>query len=170
MRSLAGRRSQGPVSIALGQHAESDSEPAEPIDLDQVIEEAGGFRVGAAVTGAELKEHADSKYEVLDSEMIELTHSYRDGESEVFYTPDGVEYRCPRAAVEAGAVEKSNYVAWSKDGEVWYAEAAAPTGPWKGSDEPDRSQSGPAWPRMPPAPSMGRTLASMRRSSTRMPL
>jgi elongation factor P len=49
---------------------------------------------------AELKEHADSKYEVLDSELIELTHSYRDGESEVFYTPDGVEYRCPRAAVE----------------------------------------------------------------------
>jgi translation elongation factor P/translation initiation factor 5A len=48
----------------------------------------------------ELKEHGDSKYEVLDSETIELTHSYRDGEVEVFYTPEGVEYRCPRAAVE----------------------------------------------------------------------
>lgn len=48
----------------------------------------------------ELKEHGDSKYDVLDSELIELSHSYRDGEDEVFYTPDGEEYRCPRAAVE----------------------------------------------------------------------
>jgi translation elongation factor P/translation initiation factor 5A len=49
---------------------------------------------------AELKEHGDSKYEVLDSETIELSHSYREGDDEVFYTPDGVEYRCPHAAVE----------------------------------------------------------------------
>jgi translation elongation factor P/translation initiation factor 5A len=49
---------------------------------------------------AELKEHGDSKYEVLDSETIELAHSYREGDDEVFYTPDGVEYRCPHAAVE----------------------------------------------------------------------
>jgi elongation factor P len=48
----------------------------------------------------ELKEHSDSKYEVLDSELLELVHSYRDGEDEVFYTPNGVEYRCPRTAVE----------------------------------------------------------------------
>src|SRR5678816_4595769 len=48
----------------------------------------------------ELKEHGDSKYEVLDSETIELTHSYREGEVEVFYTSEGVDYRCPRAAVE----------------------------------------------------------------------
>jgi translation elongation factor P/translation initiation factor 5A len=48
----------------------------------------------------ELKEHGDSKYEVLDSETVDLAHSYRDGDVEVFYTPDGVEYRCPRAAVE----------------------------------------------------------------------
>jgi len=48
----------------------------------------------------ELKEHGDSKYEVLDSELIELTHSYRDGDDEVFYTPEGGEYRCPHAAVE----------------------------------------------------------------------
>jgi elongation factor P len=48
----------------------------------------------------ELKEHGDSKYEVLDSEVVELAHSYRDGEDDVFYTPDGVEYRCPHAAVE----------------------------------------------------------------------
>ena len=49
---------------------------------------------------AELKEHSESKYEVLDSETIELTHSYREGDDEVFYTPEGVEYRCARAAVE----------------------------------------------------------------------
>jgi len=48
----------------------------------------------------ELKEHGDSKYEVLDSEVIELSHSYRDGDDEVFYTPSGEEYRCPHAAVE----------------------------------------------------------------------
>ena len=49
---------------------------------------------------AELKEHGDSKYEVLDSETIELAHSYREGDDEVFYTPEGVEYRCPHSAVE----------------------------------------------------------------------
>jgi elongation factor P len=49
---------------------------------------------------AELKEHGDSKYEVLDSETVELTHSYREGNDEVFYTPEGVEYRCPHASVE----------------------------------------------------------------------
>ena len=49
---------------------------------------------------AELKEHSETKYEVLDSETIELTHSYREGDDEVFYTPEGVEYRCPHAAVE----------------------------------------------------------------------
>ncbi|HEV8113862.1 MAG TPA: hypothetical protein VGR31_13890 [Planctomycetota bacterium] len=48
----------------------------------------------------DLKEHGETKYEVLDSELIELTHSYRDGDDEVFYTPDGVEYRCAHAAVE----------------------------------------------------------------------
>jgi len=49
---------------------------------------------------AELKEHSESKYEVLDSETIELTHSYREGDDEVFYTPEGIEYRCAHAAVE----------------------------------------------------------------------
>ena len=49
---------------------------------------------------SEVKEHADTKYEVLDSEVIDLAHSYRDGQDEVFYTPDGVEFRCPAPAVE----------------------------------------------------------------------
>ena len=49
---------------------------------------------------SELKEHGDSKYEVLDSEITELSHSYRDGEQEVFFKEDGEEVRCPAAACE----------------------------------------------------------------------
>lgn len=48
----------------------------------------------------ELKEHTDSKWEVLDKEDVELTHSYRDGQEEVFYKEDGEEVRCPIAAAE----------------------------------------------------------------------
>lgn len=56
----------------------------------------------------ELKEHGDSKYEVLDSEIIDLAHSYRDGNDEVFYTPEGEEYRCPAAAVEDALLWKTD--------------------------------------------------------------
>jgi elongation factor P len=49
---------------------------------------------------SELKEHPDSKYEVLDKEEIDLTHSYRDAQEEVFYKTDGEEVRCPVAAAE----------------------------------------------------------------------
>jgi elongation factor P len=48
----------------------------------------------------ELKEHGDTKYEVLDKDEKELSHSYRDGPAEVFFTPDGEELRCPAAACE----------------------------------------------------------------------
>jgi elongation factor P len=48
----------------------------------------------------ELKEHGDSKYEVLDKEEVDLTHSYRDGQEEVFYRESGDEVRCPIAAAE----------------------------------------------------------------------
>jgi elongation factor P len=48
----------------------------------------------------ELKEHGDAKYEVLDKEEVDLTHSYRDGPEEVFYKPDGDEVRCAVAAAE----------------------------------------------------------------------
>ena len=48
----------------------------------------------------ELKEHGDSKYEVLDKEEVELTHSYRDGVDEVFFSPTGEEVRCSVAAAE----------------------------------------------------------------------
>jgi elongation factor P len=49
---------------------------------------------------SELKEHGDAKYEVLDKEETDLTHSYRDGPEEVFYKPDGDEVRCAVAAAE----------------------------------------------------------------------
>jgi elongation factor P len=48
----------------------------------------------------ELKEHGDTKYELLDNEIVELTYSYRDGIDEVFFNPDGEEVRCPHAAAE----------------------------------------------------------------------
>ena len=47
---------------------------------------------------SELKEHGDSKYEVLDNATIDLSHSYQDGGEEVFYTPSGEEHRCSREA------------------------------------------------------------------------
>lgn len=49
---------------------------------------------------AELKEHTDSKWEVLDKEERDLTHSYRDGIDEVFFTETGDEVRCAVAAAE----------------------------------------------------------------------
>ena len=54
------------------------------------------------VTGrvSEVTAQGDDKYNVLESETIDLTHSYKDGNDEVFYTPSGEEYRCPAAAVE----------------------------------------------------------------------
>lgn len=49
---------------------------------------------------SEVKEHGDSKYEVLDKEEVELSHSYRDAQEEVFYKESGEEVRCPVAAAE----------------------------------------------------------------------
>ena len=46
----------------------------------------------------ELKEHTDSKWEVLDKEERDLSHSYRDGIDEVFFTETGDEVRCAVAA------------------------------------------------------------------------
>jgi elongation factor P len=46
----------------------------------------------------EMKEHGETKYEVLDTEKIDLTHSYRDGNEEVFYTASGEEYRVAHEA------------------------------------------------------------------------
>lgn len=48
----------------------------------------------------EVTAQADDRYETLESETIDLAHSYKDGNDEVFYTPAGEEYRCAAAAVE----------------------------------------------------------------------
>jgi len=48
----------------------------------------------------ELKEHSDSKFETLDKEEREMSHSYTDGEAEVFFTQAGEEFRCPKVAAE----------------------------------------------------------------------
>jgi elongation factor P len=49
---------------------------------------------------SELKEHGDTRFEILDKEEVELSHSYRDGPDEVFFTAEGEEVRCPVAAAE----------------------------------------------------------------------
>ena len=46
----------------------------------------------------ELKEHGDTKFEFLESEKVDLSHSYSDGPEEVFYDKEGGEYRCSSAA------------------------------------------------------------------------
>lgn len=49
---------------------------------------------------SEITAQPDDRYSVLESEVIELEHSYRDQTEEVFYTKTGEEWRCPIAAVE----------------------------------------------------------------------
>lgn len=49
---------------------------------------------------SEVTAQPDDRYSVLESEVIDLEHSYRDGPEEVFYTKTGEEYRCPAAPVE----------------------------------------------------------------------
>ena len=63
------------------------------------------MRVKNLATGriAELKEHGDTKFEVLDNEIVELSHSYRDGADEVFYSPEGEEHRCNHEVAQGRA-------------------------------------------------------------------
>lgn len=49
---------------------------------------------------SEVTAQPDDRYTVLESQVIELEHSYRDGPEEVFYTKTGEEWRCPAAGVE----------------------------------------------------------------------
>jgi len=49
---------------------------------------------------SEITAQGDDKYEVLESETIKLSHSYRDGADEIFYTESGDEYRCPTVTCE----------------------------------------------------------------------
>ena len=48
----------------------------------------------------EVTAQGDDKYEVLESESVKLSHSYRDGNDEVFYTESGEEYRCTSVSCE----------------------------------------------------------------------
>ncbi|MFO1009107.1 MAG: hypothetical protein U1F29_03505 [Planctomycetota bacterium] len=60
------------------------------------------MRVKDLLTGrvSEITAQGDDRYDVLENETIDLEHSYREGTDEVFYTPEGEEYRCPAAGVE----------------------------------------------------------------------
>lgn len=49
---------------------------------------------------SEVTAQPDDRYDVLDAEVIELEHSYRDGADEVFYTAAGEEWRMPAAGLE----------------------------------------------------------------------
>jgi elongation factor P len=49
---------------------------------------------------SEVTAQPDDRYAVFDSETIDLEYSYREGPDEIFYTPDGIEWRCPAVAVE----------------------------------------------------------------------
>lgn len=74
----------------------------------------------------ELKEHSDSRFEVLDTSQIDISHSYTEGPEEVFYTPSGDEYRCPNAAAaEALKWECDRYRGFLADGRL--VSVATPT-------------------------------------------
>lgn len=49
---------------------------------------------------SEFKEHGDNKWDQLENSVVEMTHSYRDGTEEVFYSEDGEELRCPVEAAK----------------------------------------------------------------------
>ena len=49
---------------------------------------------------SEVTAQPDDRYSSPENETVDLEYSYRDGPDEVFYTPDGVEWRCPVAGVE----------------------------------------------------------------------
>lgn len=48
----------------------------------------------------EIKDHGDTKYEVLENERVDLNHSYSDGLEEVFYDKEGNEFRCSSEAAK----------------------------------------------------------------------
>ena len=65
----------------------------------------------------ELKEHGDTRFEVLENEKVELSHSYQDGLEEVFYDKEGGEYRCSaEAAKDALMWICDNYVGFLVNG------------------------------------------------------
>ena len=68
---------------------------------------------------SELKEHGDTKFEFMESEKVDLSHSYSDGPEEVFYDKDGAEFRCPaEAAKEALIWGSDSYVGFLVNGQL----------------------------------------------------
>jgi hypothetical protein len=49
---------------------------------------------------SEVTAQPDDRYDVLDAELIDLEHSYRDGPDEVFYAESGEEWRIPADGLE----------------------------------------------------------------------
>jgi elongation factor P len=56
----------------------------------------------------ELTSQGDDKFEVLETETLDLTHSYREGDEEVFYTAEGEEYRCKADAAADSLLWKAD--------------------------------------------------------------
>ena len=67
----------------------------------------------------ELKEHGETKFEVLDNEKVELSHSYAEGPEDVFYDKDGGEHRCStEAAKDALMWECEAYIGFLVNGRL----------------------------------------------------
>lgn len=67
----------------------------------------------------ELKEHSDSRFELVETSQVDLSHSYSDGPEEVFYNAEGEEYRCPaEAAADALKWECEAYRGFLADGKL----------------------------------------------------
>jgi elongation factor P len=61
----------------------------------------------------------DTKYEVFETDQVDLSHSFTEGPEEVFFDDDGVEYRCPReAAVDSLKWPVEKYVGMLVDGKL----------------------------------------------------
>ncbi|TAJ25120.1 MAG: hypothetical protein EPO68_00435 [Planctomycetota bacterium] len=56
----------------------------------------------------EVTAQGDDKYEVLENESLDLTHSYREGDEEVFYSTEGEEYRCSAEAASDALLWKAD--------------------------------------------------------------
>ena len=67
----------------------------------------------------ELKEQGDSKFEFLENEKVDLSHSYSDGPEEVFYDKEGAEFRCSAEAAKDALIWGSdNYVGFLVNGQL----------------------------------------------------
>jgi translation elongation factor P/translation initiation factor 5A len=67
----------------------------------------------------ELKEHGDTKFEFLENEKIELSHSYSDGPEEVFYDKEGNEFRCANEAAKDALIWGSDsYIGFLVSGQL----------------------------------------------------